>query len=385
MKIAALEAPEATTLMQVESAVAYAAGHLLFNRAGTLMAQAFDATTRSLQGEPFAVIDDLSAEGSRYASFSLSDSGTLVYARGRTRSAAQLTWLDRSGRPSRTVGDAADYVSIALSPDDRTIAATFVARSDSPSNIQVIDAATGDRKRATFERAQDYSPVWAPDSQRVAFVARRDGVPTVSLLKIASLQEEVLLRLPALQSATAFRPSDWSRDGRYIVGTVAQGTTQSLDIWTVSLDSRETRPLVETTAQESNAVFSPDGKWVAYEVTDLGREGTQVFVRRFPPTDERHQVSATGGIQPVWGPGGNELFFLTPTGEMTLMRVEITPGQAFHAGAPRPMFPVRTMASGGLARLYAVGRDGERFLVAVRQPIAPVPLNVVVNWATSVK
>ena len=382
VKIGAIDTTSTTTVMQVESAAAYAAGHVLFNREGTLMAQPFDVSARALRGDPFPVVDGVSAEGSRYASFSLSEDGALLYARGGPPHRGQLTWLDRSGRPLRTVGEPAPYASIALSLDDKSVATTFrLPAADASGNVYVIDADSGESRRVTFERAQDYSPIWSPDGQRLVFTGRRDGGPALNALKMKTLQEEILLRLrmtPA--SASGFRPSDWSRDGRYILGTESWSNTRSMDIWTWAADTGERRPYVETSAHESNAVFSPDGKWVAYELTDVGREATQIFVRRFPPTDEKHQISTAGGVQPVWGPSGDEIFFMTLTGQMVLMRAEVTLGEVFQSRPPRPLFAVQTMPSGALTRHYAVGRDGRRFLVAVRQQTPPAPLTVVVNW-----
>ena len=54
-------------------------------------------------------------------------------------------------------------------------------------------------------------------------------------------------------------------------------------------------------------------------------------------------------------------------------------GEVFQS-RPRRLFPVQTMPSGGLARHYEVGRDGKRFVFALRQQLPSVPLTIVVNW-----
>ena len=44
---------------------------------------------------------------------------------------------------------------------------------------------------------------------------------------------------------------------------------------------------------ESDAIFSPDGRWVAYASTESGR--SEVYVRPFGSTGGRWQISDTGG------------------------------------------------------------------------------------------
>ena len=81
MKVASLDPAEAAvSLLQAESSVSYASGHLLFARDETLMAQPFDADARQPTGDAFPLAEHISTEGSRYAGASASANGTLVYA-----------------------------------------------------------------------------------------------------------------------------------------------------------------------------------------------------------------------------------------------------------------------------------------------------------------
>lgn len=49
--------------------------------------------------------------------FSVSDNAVLAYQIGNPNS--QLTWFDRTGKQLGTVGEPANYVHVALSPDER--------------------------------------------------------------------------------------------------------------------------------------------------------------------------------------------------------------------------------------------------------------------------
>src|SRR6187200_2069621 len=107
---------ESVVLLREESAAAYSGGYIMFNRDGTLMAQAFDPSARKLTGEPFRFVDGIGSEGSRYASLSTSTNGVLVYGKGQTMPQSRLTWFDRAGRELGAVSDVETYPNIALSP-----------------------------------------------------------------------------------------------------------------------------------------------------------------------------------------------------------------------------------------------------------------------------
>ena len=105
----------------------------------------------------------------------MSENGTLVYARGGAQAALQLTWVDRAGRVLGTVGDAAAYVSLGLSPDERRVAVALGTGSPGNLDIWIIDVARNVPSRLTFDPGPDGSPVWSPDGARVAFESARSG------------------------------------------------------------------------------------------------------------------------------------------------------------------------------------------------------------------
>src|SRR6185295_9393797 len=101
------------------------------------------------------------------------------------------------------------------------------------------------------------------------------------------------------------------------------------------------------------------GEFVAFNIGATGR--SEVFVKRFPPTDEQWQISNAGGMQPRWRADGRELFYLAPDG--TMMGVDImTLRPAFKASAPRRLFRTRINPNPGNEQ-YAVSADGQRFLI----------------------
>jgi eukaryotic-like serine/threonine-protein kinase len=89
-------------------------GYLLFGRNSTLMALRFDAGRLQVVGDPVPVAKEVPFyEPTAWSEFEASADGVLIYSTGRQ--GAQLTWLDRSGRESGTVGDPQDFSAIVES------------------------------------------------------------------------------------------------------------------------------------------------------------------------------------------------------------------------------------------------------------------------------
>jgi tRNA A-37 threonylcarbamoyl transferase component Bud32 len=122
--VGSLDSKETKLLVNTYQGAAYAPpGYLLFMRERTLMAQSFDADRLELKGEPFPVAEQvdlqLSAEP-RFASFSVSETGALVYRSGSRRN-YQLTWFDREGKQLGTIGPPGAYGNPWLSPDEKRV------------------------------------------------------------------------------------------------------------------------------------------------------------------------------------------------------------------------------------------------------------------------
>jgi WD40-like Beta Propeller Repeat len=100
----------------------------------------------------------------------------------------------------------------------------------------------------------------------------------------------------------------------------------------------------QATLREVWPVFSPDGRWMAYQSNESGRP--EIYVRAFVAPGEtgakatggQWQVSTSGGIMPAWRSDGKELYYLDPTGVMMAAPITVTPS-AIEPGAPVKLFP----------------------------------------------
>ena len=147
-------------------------------------------------------------------------------------------------------------------------------------------------------------------------------------------------------------------------------------------------PYLQTTSNETQGRFSPDGHWIAYTSDESGT--SQIYVQSFPVGAPKVQVSTAGGTQPRWRRDGKEIFYLAADSKLMAVAVQTAP--KFEAGAPKALFDPR-IARGVTASFAAFGydvtADGKRFLVnsisTTPESSASPPITVVVNWQSALK
>ena len=112
----------------------------------------------------------------------------------------------------------------------------------------------------------------------------------------------------------------------------------------------------------------------------------EVYVSPFPGMASKWQVSSGGGQEPRWRKDGKELFYLSQDGK--LMAASVATGDSFEAGSPVALFQThrrQSMSSQDLFS-YAVGNDGQRFLIATKvDETNTAPLSILLNWASEME
>ncbi|MBI2833800.1 MAG: serine/threonine-protein kinase, partial [Acidobacteria bacterium] len=325
--IGSLGSPEVRRLNDSDSNVSYAPeGYLLFTRAAQLMAQPFDAKSLALRGDAVAIeaVNDVwSSIG--IALFSVSETGALAYGTV-PNSNSRLVWFDRTGRALDPISEPGGYVHVALSPDERQVA---LERDDAEADqygIWLTDLSRRVASRFTVRRAWNYRPVWNADGSRVAFATA--GSMGIDLWEKVASGGESEQRLAELVGVN--EPTDWSSDGRFVTYTNTESPTRA-DLWVLPLfGDRKPYPFLKTEFDESQARFSPDGRWMAYVSNESGR--LEVYVRPFPGPGTKWQISPNGGSQPQWRRDGKELFYIAA--DHRLMAVAVKSGAMFEAAAP---------------------------------------------------
>ena len=369
--IASLEGGSRRHLLDGLSTVASADGYLLYQRDATLMAQPFDDKEGRLIGDAVPVVESLLTTERGFAEFSIADNGTLAYRTDSESGVTTLTWFDRRGTRVGTVGGPGAYQNPRLSRDGRWLAAC--RKENGQHDIWVVDLERNVPVRLTTDPAVDDFPVWSDDGRHVIFASNRKGVFDLYRRAVDGSGTDELL----FESAGIKRPTDVSPDGTLLLFTVRTGVGNNrLDVWGLPLTGeRKAFPVMGSPGRnEFDAVFRPDGQWIAYQGSDTG--APEIYLQPFPTTGERIKVSTGPGTFPRWTAGGKQLIFNQLD---SLSVVNVTDPR--RPGTPQALSP---WSSSGVP--WVVDSEGQRFLrPASADDAAPQPITVVVNWTAGLR
>ncbi len=351
----------------------YAAGHIFFARDQTLMVQPFDADSLALAGEAKPVAEQaLTIPAAAYGVYSVSPAGLLTYHVGAIEAEVSPRWHDREGREIERLGEAAEYNTVALSPDNRSAAFTVTPGASGTIDIWIYDLERDLKTRFTFDEATDYLPLWAPDGQSIAFASDRSGVQKIYRMGVGGVRGAEVL----LETENDVTPRGWSPDGRWLVYEKYDEETNS-DIWALPLDGDgEPRLLRAQRGIDVPGAVSPDGRWLSYYSDESGR--FEVYVTPFPDAGRRWQASTDSGVFPYWCKGGRELVYQRFDGRLMSVEVELG-ADTVRFGDTVELFDIAPPDALGPA--FAPSSDGERILVIPKgETTSPTLLNLVVGW-----
>jgi serine/threonine-protein kinase len=359
-------------------------GHLLYALGRNILAVLLDPKTLEPRGSPAVVLEGVMRPASFVsgaAGLTLSDNGTLAYVPADISLSTRnvLAMADKTGKIETLPLPPGDYRIPRISPNGKQIA--FEQHTDQNSSMWIYEPGSGRQPRKLTFDANSSFPVWSSDSQRVIFHSgnltsgsivqqRADGTgPTEKLTK----PEPGLIQIP---QATF---------GNLLAFTPFRNNTGGISILSL-LSERKIESFVEIPGTvQVHAEFSSDGRWLAYMSTEGG--AAEIFIKPFPRTEAKYQITTAGGITPLWSSTGKQLFYVNQ-GRLYVadIQTESTPSVV---GTPSEL-PIRgaIFPAPGL-RNYDVTKDG-RFLIVT--PAAPdsatqatAQIHFVLNWLEELK
>ncbi len=370
--IVSLETGKIKRLIEGGSKARYApTGHIVYARAGSLMAVPFDLKRLELTGSPVRILEGvITSDAYGAAQFNFSPTGSLIYVTGSPEFYyKKLVWVDRKGGIQSLPVNPRIFERVRCSPDGKRLAIHIAGGNE---DIWIYEMQRGTLTRLTAG-GDNETPIWTPESNRVTYVRSVGGTSSLFWRPAdGSGTAEVLLT-----SEHKVWPSSWSPDGRILVFTEIHPST-GRDILALPIEGeRKPVPFLKTPFNEDQAAFSPDGKWIAYISDESGQ--LEVYARPFPGPGSKMQISTEGGIWPLWIPDGRELVYLNGN---KMMVVSIKTEPEFSAGKPKILFEVP------LAWFpFGITPDGQRFIMieAGDSSTPPTQLSMVLNWFEELK
>ncbi|MDP9362161.1 MAG: protein kinase, partial [Acidobacteriota bacterium] len=346
-------------------------GFLLYVREGSLRAQRFDIASGGVSGEPVPIVEQIQYNtAAGVANYSATDAGLLSFVAGAGAAKSQLTWFDRAGKPTGTIGAPANLWDPRLSHDGKRVALS-VGDVHGAGDLWTYDVGRPLQARFTFDPADDIAPVWSHDDAYVIFTSYRGPGNIFRKVSAGSGSDDAVVT-----SKLRKVMEDSSPDGDTILYAQSSPRTR-WDLIAYSLAEKKAVPFAATEFNEVGGQFSPDGHWVAYVSDESGRN--EVYVARFPASAGKWQVSNGGGIMPRWAHSGSEIVYFTGG---TLMAARIHLGDTVEIEMPHQLFTVRLRYFPGIVRTqYDVAPDDQRFLINVTsEEQAQTPVTLYQNW-----
>jgi Tol biopolymer transport system component len=351
-----------------------ASGHLLYVNDGTLLAQPFDVETLNVFGEPRAIADGVRVfRPTGAARFTASQTGVLAFETIINHS-PRLVWFDRDGKALESLMMPGPIKSLRLSPDGQRFAVDVVDVRTGISDVWHQDADRGVPRRFTYQGTDEVNPIWSDGGKRIVFRSDGAGPPDIHEKALEGAgNQEVVFASPGVQ-----HPLDVSLDNQRLIYLEEDRITRA-DLWMLPLTGeRKPQPLLRTPFEERDAVFSPDGRWIAFESDESG--APEIYVTPIDAVGSRRRVSLAGGQTPRWRRNGKELFYMAPNGGMMSVTIALSP--TLQMAPPRQLFVVTDRA---VNDIYDVSPDGQRFLVSTAIERDPSPVTVVLNWTSALR
>jgi serine/threonine-protein kinase len=367
-------------------------GHLMYLLHGTVFVAPMDLRRLEITGSAVPLIEGVRRTGFSVAGVGISqvvvsDTGTLMYIPGAdgVASVQKLAVADQAGHLEELPLASGDYDHPRLSPDGKQVA--FQLNEGDASAIWVYDLSRKAAARRLTLSGRNRFPIWSADGTRITFQSDRDGDPGIYWQRADGGSPPERLTTP--ERGTAQVPESWSPDGMTLLFNVTKGTRVSLAMFTLQGKGVKEIGTIQS-ATPTNATFSPDGRWVAYQAGEFTSDAIYVQPFPFSGTPFRITKSDSDAHHPVWSRDGKDLFFIPGPNRLAVVHITTTPGFTFSDPIPisrglnEGVNPLRqrgwdVMADGRFLGIGSVQQSGESATTA------PGQIQVISNWFDEVR
>ena len=363
-----------------------ASGHIVYAVGGVLFAAPFDVQALRTSGEPVAVVQGVRRGANGATHFSVSNTGVLVYVQGPASTGQpqrDLALIDRNGVVEPLKLPAGLYEAPRVSPDGKRIA--FSSFDNKEGIIWTSDVSGANSPLKLTFAGRNRFPIWSPDNAYIAFQSDREGDLAIYVQRADGSGS--IERLTTPDKGASQVPDSWSPDGEHLL--FSETKDSEISSWVLSIKDKKVSRFGDIRSLlPIDAVFSPNGAWVAYQSGRPGDNG--VFVQPFPAIGNgKYQISrGAAAHHPAWSRDGKEIIYIPAQANPVVVSVNTQPIFAFSKTIRE--LPTKGIESGPSSiRNYDVMPDGRLLGVvnAGESTGAPVAqeIRVILNWFEELK
>ncbi len=354
-------------------------GILIISRNGNLYASKFNPNDPNSISPQVTILQNVKGNPSSGVSyFDISESGSLIFLPGAGENNFSLALVDMNGKIDPLKTNNAYYQNPRFSPDGSKIALTIGKVPENDGDIWIYDLKENSLSRFTFGEG-NYNPFWSKNGKYIYYASGMSGSEGI-LMRPADGSESPQMIYP---DKNLIYPQAITPDSKNLILNTFSGKTQG-DILRLNLVDYKLDTLMSTRYNEVNGEVSPDGKWLLYSSNET--EDLVVYLKSYPDLKGKWQVSNGNGLDPIWSPKGNEIYYINPQNK--LVSVSIITKPSLIIGNPKVLFDVSSISlQDALGDAYDISPDGKRFIFVIRNTQHEVHngINIIMNWKKELK
>ena len=285
----------------------------------------------------------------------MAGSGQILFSQADEASAGSHLWIGDidSGTLTQITNGPDRERFPSASPSGDNAAFTSVRSSYTLRNVSLAGGSAAPPAPTTAASA--YSPAWAPDGDKYAYVTESEGVPEIRVRSADGAWERVVVSANAFKTPTdSFSGVAFSPNGQSVAYTRAGADGESIWISTTSGEPPARLTDSPPDSFQRGATWAPDGNWIAYSTARNGRYA----LMKARIGDKRPQlVREDAGTHAAWSPDGAEIATISPGGGILLSTPDGSTARQFGSGQ---WIDVRWARDG--ASLIGVKRTADRRL-----------------------